>query len=95
MPTLRPTQFLHGPYQSPNLKVGARTHCLLRDSMVVITSWTDARIPWPRCRALDARGGGSGLLLDEELARVVRCESAKAIAYSHLYLQWGPLSTSR
>jgi len=81
MPTLRPTQLLHGPYLPPRLQIGARTYCLLRDCLCVVTSWTDARIPWPRCRALDARGGGSGLLLDEELARAVRCESASAIAY--------------
>jgi hypothetical protein len=54
---------------------------LLRDCDVVITSWTDARIPWPRCRALDGTGGGSGLLLDEELARAVRHESAAAVMY--------------
>jgi polyhydroxybutyrate depolymerase len=30
-------------------------------SRVVITSWTDAAIPWPRCRALDSPGPGSGI----------------------------------
>jgi hypothetical protein len=49
--------------------------------VVVITGWSDAPIPWPRCRALDGRGGGSGLLVDEELARAVRCESVLAIRY--------------
>jgi hypothetical protein len=47
---------------------------------VVITSWTDARISWPRCRAIGVRGG-SGLLLTEELVRAVRTESAEAIKY--------------
>src|SRR5262245_50244449 len=46
-------------------------------------------IPWPRCRALDQRGGcGSGLLVDEELARAVRSESTAAEMY-----WWGWVST--
>jgi hypothetical protein len=61
-------RLLHGPYAPPPLRKGDRAHCLLRDCTVVITSWTAARIPWPRCRALDGPGGGSGILLDEELA---------------------------
>jgi hypothetical protein len=32
---------------------------------MVVTSWTAARIPWPRCRALDSHGGSSGILPDE------------------------------
>jgi hypothetical protein len=52
----------------------------LRDCAVVITGWSEAPIPWPRCRALDGPGGGSGILLDEELARAVRCKSAAAVA---------------
>ncbi len=45
-----------------------------------MTSWTDARIPWPRCRALHTHGG-SGILVDETLACVIRHESALAIRY--------------
>jgi hypothetical protein len=73
-------KLLHGPYRAPPLKRGDRAWCLLRDCVVVVTSWTDARIPWPRCRALDGTGG-SRLLLDEELARAVRCESAAAVRH--------------
>jgi hypothetical protein len=73
------TKLLFGPYKTPPLKRGDRTTCLYRDCDVVITSWTDAPIPWPRCRALDSPGGGSGLLVDEELARAVRHESAAAV----------------
>jgi hypothetical protein len=61
-------KLLFGPYQAPPLKRGDRAHCLVRDCEVVITGWTDARIPWPQCRALDSPGPGSGLLVDEELA---------------------------
>jgi hypothetical protein len=74
-------KLLFGPYKAPPLRRGDRAFCLLRDCDVVVTSWTDARIPWPRCRALDGPGGGSGLLLDGELARAVRHESAAALMY--------------
>jgi hypothetical protein len=61
-------RLLHGPYEPPPLRQGARTTCLYRDADVVITGWSDGRISWPRCRALGVRGG-SGLLVCEELAR--------------------------
>ncbi len=34
----------------------------LRDGDVIITGWTSARIPWPRCQAVGVKGG-SGVLL--------------------------------
>jgi len=71
---------LHGPYTPPGLRRGDRTFCLYRDAEVVITSWTEARIPWPRCRAIGVRGG-SGLLITEELVRAIRTESAEALKY--------------
>jgi hypothetical protein len=74
-------KLLFGPYKAPLLRRGDRAHCLFRDATVVITSWTDAPIPWPRCRAVDGPGGGSGLLVDEELARAVRHESAAAVMF--------------
>jgi hypothetical protein len=42
-------RLLHGPYHAPTLRVGDRADCLMRGT-VVITSWTDACISWPRCR---------------------------------------------
>jgi hypothetical protein len=82
-------QLLFGPYKAPPLQRGNRSFCLFRDCLVVVTCWTDARISWPRCRALDGPGGGSGLLVDEELARAVRHESALALRY-----WWGASSTA-
>jgi hypothetical protein len=74
-------KLLFGPDQAPRLQRGDRAHCVYRDAIVVVTNWTAAPIPWPRCRALDSPGGGSGLLVDAELARAVRCESAAAVLF--------------
>jgi hypothetical protein len=74
-------KLLFGRYKPPKLKRGRRAFCLYRDCAVGITGWTDARIPWPRCRALDSPGPGSSLLVDEELARAIRCESEVAVIY--------------
>ena len=76
---LDPYQLLHGPYQAPALRRGDRATCLFRDGDVIITGWSDAPIPWPRCRRPDTHGGSSGLLVDEELARAIRRESSLAI----------------
>jgi hypothetical protein len=73
-------KLLFGPYEPPPLKKGDRETCLYRDAQVVVTSWSDGRISWPRCRALGHRGG-SGLLIDDELARAVRSESAAAVMF--------------
>jgi hypothetical protein len=80
---------LFGPYKAPRLRPGDRATCLLRDCAVVITSITDAPIPWPRCRALGSgHGGGSGLWLGGDLEEAVRRESAAAVRY------WWGLSVS-
>jgi hypothetical protein len=81
-------KLLAGPYYLPALRKGDLAFCLFRDADVIITSWTDARISWPRCRALHQHGG-SGLLADEELARAVRTESVLAIRY-----WWGASHTA-
>ncbi|HKI32353.1 MAG TPA: hypothetical protein VKA46_10830 [Gemmataceae bacterium] len=75
-------RLLFGPYLAPPLERGDRATCLYRDALVIITGWTAAPIPWPRCRALDnCKDGGSGLLVDEELARAVRHEAAAAVMH--------------
>jgi hypothetical protein len=60
MPNRDRVLLLFGPYKPPPLKRGDQAHCLFRDCEVVITSWADATIPWPRCRAVGGPGGGSG-----------------------------------
>ena len=58
-----------------------REALLYRDTDVVVTGWTDARIPRPRCRPLDVPRTHPSLLVDDELARAVRQESAAAVRY--------------
>jgi hypothetical protein len=72
---------LYGPYKPPSLRVGDRTVCLYRDCVVVITSWSDAPISWPRCREFGTRGGGHGLLVDEELRRAIQSESSLVLQH--------------
>src|SRR5262249_29899305 len=43
-------------------------------------TWTDARLSWPRCRPLEGRCH-PWLLVEEELARAIRHESAAALGY--------------
>jgi transposase-like protein len=74
-------KLLFGPYAAPRLRRGQRATCLNHDATVIITSWTDARISWPRCRPLDRPLGRPTILLDETLARAVRHESAAAVRY--------------
>ncbi|HZY89153.1 MAG TPA: hypothetical protein VFE78_30300, partial [Gemmataceae bacterium] len=69
-------KLLFGPYASPRLRRGDRAACLYKDCDVVVTGWTDARTPWPRCRPLDVPKSRPSLLVDEELARAIRHESA-------------------
>lgn len=82
-------KLLDGPYTAPALGKGDRAFCLARDCDVVVTSWTDARIPWARCRPVGRPLGGSGLLVDEEFVRAIKNESAAAITY-----WWGMAATS-
>jgi hypothetical protein len=73
-------KLLFGPYQAPALRQGDRATCLYRGCEVIVTSWTAAPIPWPRCCRAEGRGHPS-LLVNEELARAIRNESALAVRY--------------
>jgi hypothetical protein len=67
-----------GPYASPKLAVGDRENCLVRDTLCVVTGWSDAPIPWPTGIPVGRRSRPT-LIVTEELARAVRSESAKAL----------------
>jgi hypothetical protein len=73
-------KLLAGPYHPPALRRGDVATCLYRDCDVVVLGWTDARISWPLCKRREGRSG-PGLLVDEELARAIRTESAAALRY--------------
>ena len=81
MPRIDPdkVKLLHGPYRTPRLRRGDRTSCLYRDKGVIITGLSAGRIPWPLCKP--AGRGHPGLLVEEELARAIRCESVLALRH--------------
>src|SRR5438309_2124885 len=74
-------KLLFGPYRPPAVRRGERMFCFYRDRDVIVTGWSHGRIPWPRGRAVDAKGGKPSLLVDEELARAVRSESVIALRH--------------
>jgi hypothetical protein len=74
-------KLVHVPYLPPAARRGDRLTCLARDCDVVVTGWSGGRIPWPLGIPRDNRTGRPSLVVDEELARAVRCESAAAVRY--------------
>jgi hypothetical protein len=74
------TKLLFGPYRPPRLRKGDRAACLYRGCDVTITGWTDARVSWP-CGLPVGTKGRPSLLVDEDLARAVRHESAAALRF--------------
>src|SRR5262249_2000214 len=75
------TKLLFAPYQPPALKVGDRGFCLYRNAEVVVYDWSLAPVPWPLCYQASKPGSGKGILVDFELARAIRHESAAAVQY--------------
>jgi hypothetical protein len=74
------TRLLFGPYRPPRLRRGDRAFCLYRDCEVRITSWSDGRIPWPKCLPIGTRGQPT-LLVTDVLLRAIRRESSLAVQY--------------
>jgi hypothetical protein len=89
----RPTKFLgdderyrlfYGPYEPPLVKGG-----FLIDTIrgkVKFSHFTNARIPWPKCKKPKSKSGGGsgGFVLCGDLVRALTDESAPAIAH-----HWG------
>jgi hypothetical protein len=73
---------LAGPYTTPRLRKGDRAFCFFQDTDVVVTSWKQGRIPWPRCRPIDAeRWRSSSVLVNDEVLRAIQTESSLPIHY--------------
>jgi hypothetical protein len=73
-------RLLGAPYHPPAVQVGERVTCLYRDCDVVVTTWKDARISWSMGVQVGGKGA-PGIIVDAELARAVRTESAAALRY--------------
>jgi hypothetical protein len=67
---------LLGKYRTPRVSVGRVVRCEIRGE-VEVASFTDAPIPWPRCRTSRRHA----IILYGDLARAVRRESAQAVGY--------------
>jgi hypothetical protein len=73
-------KLLGGPYRPPAVQVGEVTSCLYWDREVIITGWSDGHIPWPMCKPREGYGRPR-ILVEDELARAIRTESAAALRY--------------
>ena len=71
---------LLGTYRTPRVRVGRRLTCEVRDCDVVVTGYSDARIPWPVGYSAEV-GGRASLIVYGDLARAVRRESHQAVAH--------------
>jgi hypothetical protein len=72
---------LLGKYTTPRVRVGRVLACEYRDRDVVVTGYTDARIPWPHGRPRGHRGGTPGRVVYGGQAEAVRRKSNQAVAH--------------
>jgi hypothetical protein len=71
---------LLGTYRTPRVRVRAVLSCEVRDCDVVVTGYTDARIPWPVGYPRE-RGGSPAPVVYGALAQAVGRESNQAVCY--------------
>jgi hypothetical protein len=69
-------KLVHVPYLPPAARRDDRLTCLARDCDVVVTGWSAGRTPWPLGIPRDNRTSRPAIVVDEDLARAVRHESA-------------------
>jgi hypothetical protein len=71
---------LLGTYRTPRVRPGTVLSCEARDLDVVVSGYTDARIPWPVGYPRE-RGGFPALVVYDQFAAAARRESNQAICY--------------
>jgi len=71
---------LIGTYKTPRVRIGTVLTCEARDCDVVVTGYSDGRIPWPRGRKRQA-GGGAGFVVFGGLSDAIRIESNLAVSH--------------
>jgi hypothetical protein len=71
---------LLGTYKTPRVRLGTVLSDEVRDGDVVVSGYTDARIPWPVGHPR-GRGGFPALVVYGRLVQAVRRESNQAVCY--------------
>jgi len=70
---------LLGTYRTPRVRLGRVMSCEARDCDVIVTGYTDARIPWPVGRRKGATAFGP--IVFGDMARAVRTASNQAVCH--------------
>jgi hypothetical protein len=71
---------LLGTYETPRVRLGTVLSDEVRDGDVVVSGYTDARIPWPVGHSKE-RGGFPALVVYGRLVQAVRRESNQAVCH--------------
>lgn len=74
-----PPPLVGGPYKPPAVAIGDTLRCKLKGDLKV-SGFTDAPIPWPVGRLPGGRGQSS-LVVRDDLARAIKCESVAAVCH--------------